>query len=61
MGAAVFCTFEDIVRVRPRMIGNFIASIMLVDKNRRAALNATKGGDGDDDDDGYAAGGAGRE
>ena len=44
MGAAVFCTFEDIVGVKGRMIMNLIASVMLVDKNRRAqGLTATGG------------------
>lgn len=32
MGAAVFCTHEDILDVRPKMIMMFIASVMLVDQ-----------------------------
>jgi plastin-1 len=46
MGAAVFCTFEDIVRVRSKMIMNLVASVMLVDKNRRASVSGAPIGGG---------------
>jgi hypothetical protein len=36
MGAAVFCTFEDIVTVKPKMIMMFVASVMLVDRQRKS-------------------------
>jgi hypothetical protein len=39
MGAAVFCTDDDILAVRPKMIMMFLASVMLVDQR----LNTERG------------------
>lgn len=51
MGAAVFCTWEDIVAVRPKMIMMLVASVMVVDNKRREAAG---GAADEDDDDAYA-------
>ena len=40
MGAAVFCTDDDILAVRPKMIMMFLASVMVVDQK----LNAERSG-----------------
>jgi hypothetical protein len=36
LGAAVFCTHEDIVAVRPKMILMFVASLMLLERTTRS-------------------------
>ncbi len=48
MGAAVFCTWEDINSVRPKMIMMFLASVMLVDQ-RLTSMSSIVEGDDDDE------------
>ncbi|CAH0488970.1 unnamed protein product [Peronospora farinosa] len=37
IGATVFLTYEDIVEVKPKMMMTFVASLMLVDHQRKAS------------------------
>lgn len=57
MGAAAFCTWEDIVQVKPKMIMTVVASAIVVDQRTRggaeaeaAARAAAEADDLDDDD-----------